>query len=100
MHALIAPSIWRAELILALNRFITAPIYRLVLVSTVPADPLELDAILIVRHAAGAVIVLDFGVVCVTPDAVEQRWEGERREKRGQGDEGVRRRGQNVSEHV
>jgi len=83
MHPLVAPSIRRAEVTFALNRFTTAPIARLVLVFTVRADPLGLAASVIVRHAAGAVVILDFNVVGVTPDAVEQRWRGKRREERG-----------------
>jgi hypothetical protein len=75
VHALVAPPVWRAEVALALNRLSTAAPVRLVLGVITPgtADPLNLGAIVVVRHAARAVTIVNFGVVGVASDAVEER---------------------------
>ncbi len=84
MDALVAPSVWRAEVALAFNRLATAVPERLVLaVAAAAADPLDLGALVVVRHAARPVAVLDFGVVGVAPDAVKKRGRLERREEGG-----------------
>lgn len=64
------------------------------------ADPLNLGAIVVVRHAAGAVAILDLCVVGVTPDTMEERGWFDRREEGGKGREGVPWALRNLRERV
>ena len=84
MHALVAPSVWRAKVALAFNRLATAEPERLVLaVAAAAANPLDLGALVVVRHVARPVAVLDIGVVGVAPDTVKKWRRLERREEGG-----------------
>ena len=85
MHAFIAPSVWWAEVALAINRLATAAIMRLVFAAIAAAatDPVDIGALVVVRHTARSVIIIDFCVVGVATDAVEARWWLESREKGG-----------------
>lgn len=85
VHALIAPSIWWAEVALAIDRLATTVIFRLVFatIASAATDPLDIGALVVVRHAARPVVVIDFCVVSVATDAVEARWWFESREKGG-----------------
>lgn len=91
MHALVTPPVWWAEVTLALNGLSTTTIVRLILGVKPPgaADPLNIGALVVVRHAARAVVILDFRVVRVTPDAMEERGRFDRREEGRDGGEGV-----------
>jgi hypothetical protein len=83
VHALVAPSVWRTEVALAIDCLAAATIERLVLTAIAPrtADPLDFGAVVVVWHAARAIPVLDISIVGVTPDAVEEWWRGESGEK-------------------
>jgi hypothetical protein len=101
VHPLVAPSVGWAKVAVTFNCLIAAPKERLVLAAaTRPADPLDIGAVVIVRHAARAVCILDFRVVCMAPDTVEEWGWSERREKGGKCDEGVGWRRGNMVEHV
>lgn len=101
VHALVAPSVRRAEVALTVYPLAAAPPKRLVLTVTAPAaDPLNVRAVVVVRYTAGPVIVLDFGVVSMAPDAVEERGRYECREKGGKSEESVRWCHWDVGEHV
>jgi hypothetical protein len=101
VHPLVAPSIGWAKVAVTFNCLIAAPIKRLVLAAAArPADPLDMGTVVIVRHAARAVCILDFRVVCMAPDTVEEWRRSERREKGGKCDEGNWWRCGNMGEHV
>jgi hypothetical protein len=52
VHALVAPTVWRAEVAFALNRLAAAFIECLVFaVTAFVADPLDLGAIIVMWHA-------------------------------------------------
>jgi hypothetical protein len=91
VHALVTPSVWRAVITLALNSLSTTTPVRLVLRVITPgsANPLDIGTIVVVRHAAGAVVILDLCIVGVTPDAMEERGWFDRREEGGEGGEGI-----------
>jgi hypothetical protein len=74
VHALVAPSVWGAEVALAIDRLAAATIERLVLTVIAPgaADPLDLSTVVVVWHATRAIPVLDIRIVVVAPDAVEE----------------------------
>ena len=102
VHALKAPSIWWALVTLAINDLATAVVFRLVLgdLTSAVADPLDIHALFVMRHTARSVIIIDFCVVGVATDTVEEwRW-FEGRKERGQGREGVRWGVRNMCEHV
>ena len=101
MHPLVAPSIGRAKVALAFNCFAAAPIIRLVLtVAARAADPLDIGAVVVMRHTARSITILNFRVVDVAPDAVEDWGRGERREKGGKGDKDVWWGFGNMGKHV
>ena len=85
MHALIAPSVWWAEVTVAINRLATAAIIRLVFaaIASAATDPLDIGAVVVVRHTARSVVIIDFCEIGVATDTVEERWWLESREKRG-----------------
>ena len=81
MHALVTPSIWRAEVALTFNRLATEVPDRLVhAVAATAPDALDVSALVVARHAARPVAVLDFGVVGMAPDTVEEWGWRERRD--------------------
>ena len=83
MHALIAPSGRWALVTLAINGLATAVVLRLVFAAIASAvtDVLDIDAVIVVRHTARSVVIIDFCVVGVATDAVEEWWWLEGREK-------------------
>ena len=102
VHAFKAPSIWWALVTLAINGLATTAIMRLVfaIIASAGTDPLDIDAVVIVRHKARSVVIIDFCVAGVATDAVEEwRW-FEGRKERGQGREGVRWGVRDMCEHV
>ena len=76
MHSLIAPSGWWALVTLALNRLATAVIMRLVFgaIASDATDPLDIAAVIVMCHTARSVVIIDFSVVGVATDAVEEGW--------------------------
>ena len=83
VHALVTPSIWRADVDLAFNLLATEVPERLIhAVAATAPDPLDASA-LVARHAARPVAVLDFGLVGMAPDTVEEWGWHERREEGG-----------------
>jgi hypothetical protein len=101
VHALVAPTVWRAKVAFALNRLSAAMIVCLVVaVATFVADPLDLCTIIVMWHMTRAVPVLDIGVVFVAPDAMEDWRRGQGGEKGRKGDEGVWWRRWDVVEQV
>ena len=101
MLAFVAPSGWRVK-VLAFHRLAAAAPLHLVLRVIAPgaANPLDIGAIFVVRHTAGAVAILNLGVIGVTAGAVEGRGWLERREERGEGREGVRWARRDLREQV
>ena len=83
MHALIAPSGWWVLITLAINDNSTAIVFRLVFrgLASAVTDPLDIGAFNVVRHTARSVVIIDFSVVGVATDAVEEWWWLEGREK-------------------
>ena len=102
VHTLIAPSVWWAEVTLTFNPLATAVITRLVfgIIASAATDPLDIGTIIIVRHTARSVVIIDFCVVGVATDAVEEWWWLKGREKGGQSHEGVWRGVRDMCEHV
>jgi hypothetical protein len=102
VHALIAPSGWWALVTLAINGYATAVVFRLVFrgLASAVTDPLDIAAPNVVRHTARSVVIIDFCVVGVATDAVEEWWWLEGREKGGQGREGVRWGVREMCKHV
>jgi hypothetical protein len=92
MHSLVAPSGWWALVTLALNRLATAVITRLVFaaIASDATDPLGIAAVIVMCHTARSVVIIDFYVVGVATDAVEEWWWLEGCEKGGQARESVR----------
>jgi hypothetical protein len=76
VHALIAPSGWWAVVTLALNRLATAAIMHLVFaaIASAATDPLGIGAVIVMFHTARSVVIIDFYVVGVATDAVEEWW--------------------------
>jgi hypothetical protein len=102
VHALVAPPIWWAEIAFTIDRLTTTSIERLILASIAsrPTNPLDRRAIVIMRHATRAVVVLDLGIIGVAPGAVETWWRGKRREEGREDRERVGWRVGYVREHV
>jgi hypothetical protein len=92
VHALKAPSIWWAIVTLAINDLATTVVFRLVFgaLASAVTDPLDIGALNVVRHTARSVVIINFCVVGVATNAVEEWWWLEGREKGGQSHEGVR----------
>jgi hypothetical protein len=81
VHALIAPSGW-AVVTFALNLYATAVILHLVFAAIASGtDILDIGALIVMCHTARSVVIIDFCVVGVATDAVEEWWWLEGREK-------------------
>jgi hypothetical protein len=102
MHALIAPSVWWAEVTIAINGLATTAIMRLVFaaIASAATDPLDIGAVIVMCHTARSVVIIDFCVVGVATNAVEEWWWLEGREKGGQSHEGVWWGVRDMCEHV
>jgi hypothetical protein len=101
VHPLVAPSVGWAKVAFTLNCLAAAPIECLVLAATARAtDPLDVGALVIVRHTTRPVGILDFRIICVTPDTVDEWRRCERREKGGKCSEGIWWRRGDMGKHV
>jgi hypothetical protein len=76
MQPLVAPAVWWAKVALSLDGLTAAAVLRLVLAATTAhTDALDVSAVIVVRHMARPVCILNVGVIGMTADAVETwRW--------------------------